>query len=337
MELILTLIPVSTGYDRSDPRAIEWEDFLVSENLTLENVPGVKTFENSRRHSSTIDLTITGGSLMDVLMNWRVEADSPLPSDHLPIYFELTYNTLNRKEETLHNYRKTDWSFFNDHLHNLLIDLNGVEKLNSPQEIEKYAEELSSSIRSTVKHVVPLSKKVIYKNKWWNSELDRLKHLVRRARRRKDPAYFQLKKTYEEKIYEAKQESWRKFLEITKDREDSFIRYKALTRKPTENKPLGPILNGTSVTRNIKESSEVMLNSLFPDPPPNLAIHDKIKEAASLALACHTTAEPPITEFEVKDAIAKTNPKKTPGVDQIPGVIFHNCREVLLPHLVKTL
>ena len=49
---------ILVGYPKSDKRAVEWEEFMATQNLTIHNEDNIMTFCNSRNYSSCIDWTL---------------------------------------------------------------------------------------------------------------------------------------------------------------------------------------------------------------------------------------------------------------------------------------
>ena len=73
---------VLVGYDSSDKRAQEWEEFMAENELIIHNNKHSHTFENTRGFTSKIDWTITTSSMAESITNWKVREDIETLSDH---------------------------------------------------------------------------------------------------------------------------------------------------------------------------------------------------------------------------------------------------------------
>lgn len=84
-----------TGDKVTNDRGLLLEEWLIYNNLFLQNKIGVQTFwvhdDNSKIKSSIIDYTLTSISLMEKVENWHVLSTDSL-SDHRTIRFELVQN-----------------------------------------------------------------------------------------------------------------------------------------------------------------------------------------------------------------------------------------------------
>jgi len=119
-------------------------------------------------------------------LNWRVDNNSPLPSDHKPIYFELELDARPIVKRSLFSYKRTNWSDFNTELVTLISE-EQFEEPNCLSALDNFIKKLCTDISTAVDRTVPKSKEVNYKNKWWNKKLDILKKKqVRTARRKRD-------------------------------------------------------------------------------------------------------------------------------------------------------
>ena len=80
---------VVVGYDKSDKRAQEWEEFMVENELMVHNNKQSCTFENSRGFTSKIDWTISTDGLAEIITSWKVREDIETLSDHKWIEYAL--------------------------------------------------------------------------------------------------------------------------------------------------------------------------------------------------------------------------------------------------------
>ena len=326
------------NYDKSDQRAVVWEEFLSNKNLIIKNIPSAVTFENSRGQVSRIDWTLCTTAINQFLDEWGVPDDWITLSDHKIITFVVkAYPTQTRKK--LFNYKKTNWIQFLEKLNdNFDLNLDKLDMpLNSAKEIDDYADLLFVIIHKTMKEVVPQSKHVSHKNAWWNKKLDVLKTQVRKAKRSNNLTnYRNLKIEFENEIFHSKKQSWQKFIQTVESQDDAYIRYKILCKNKSES-GLPPVHdeNG-NLSTSPEESAHNLLNCHFPDFEQNEINDRKVSDTVKNFLHNDCTQlEPKIEEHEIRSAIRSTAPRKSPGIDEIPGLILHKTQNLLLPHLLK--
>ena len=81
--------------DSTDDRGEELEALMLAHDLVLFNSPGeVSTYENTRGHTSNIDVTLGSRSMEQRVRNWSVHGDMSI-SDHRSI----TYNMMLTQEQ----------------------------------------------------------------------------------------------------------------------------------------------------------------------------------------------------------------------------------------------
>ena len=204
---------VLVGYDKSDRRAQEWEEFMIENNLTIHNDSHSCTFENTRGFKSKIDWTLSTNCAAENIDGWKVREDIVTLSDHK----WLEYNLLEEVKittEKRRNYHKVDWCNYCEELEkNLKLDesQNSVASLS----VDEEAGRLLEALTKTTEKVVPYRRITKYRNKWWTGKLQRLKTAYKKAKKGTNKQNkLQAKLEYETAINEAKQKSWRKFFRV---------------------------------------------------------------------------------------------------------------------------
>ena len=326
------------NYEKSDRRAVIWEEFLSNKNLTIHNNPSAITFENSRGHVSRIDWTISTPTTDQFLHNWCVPENWISLSDHKVITFIVKGYPI-RTGKKLFNYKKINWPNFQEKLSSNLALHNDSLNVEPKSEIEVdiYTDSLFNILHSTMTEIVPKSNHVSHKNCWWNAKLQGMKNQLRRAKRKPCLTdYSNLKLEFEKQILHSKKQSWKKFIQNVENQDDAYIRYKILCKNRSES-GLPPVFdNNKNLATSPEASATNFLNCHFPDfeqKDNDKKISDVVK--TYLEKNDNSLLEPAIEEHEIRNAIRCTLPRKSPGIDEIPGLIFHRTQNILLPYFLK--
>jgi hypothetical protein len=122
------------GSEKTNPRGEEWEDFIISQDLRVENSRfSLHTFENEQGHRSHIDVTITKGAMVS---NWRVN-DGPMVLDHREIQFDLLVGSEENEhtpERITFNHKKCNWTEFQREIDNKIRNMPRKTKRGSLNE-----------------------------------------------------------------------------------------------------------------------------------------------------------------------------------------------------------
>lgn len=322
---------VMVGYQKSDSRASEWEEFMVSNRLVIANDSKSHTFENSRKQKSTIDWTISNTRASDAITNWKVDYDATLLSDHYSIRFDIETNDLQLNLKR--NFNKVNWNEFNDQLRKNLTHRNwnqmGVE------ELAKFA---VTSISDTIDTCVPMKKQCkSYKNEWWNDNLQTIKTALKRAKRKHSLEYLKLKEKYEKAIIEAKKLNFGNFVSNVQTADDAYIRYKIFCKKNQDRATIKEIINKEGkVTEGPIETYEALLDINFPGKETLSKGHEILEQAINNKIDRWQPSDfVEITDSEIIRALRSLKMKKSCGFDNIPSVVYKECSNTLLPLLKK--
>ena len=320
------------GYRKSDNRASTWEEFVVSKNLLILNNPKAITFENSRGHSSRIDWTISTISASSKLVKWQTPDHWISLSDHKAITYSFNLPPISRFRK-VSNFNKADWSKFIACLEDKLPELENLS-LCCPTEIDHFTETFLDIVKLAAERSVPKNKHIVHKNAWWTNALQRQKIQVRSLKRKNRADYLRKKFEFESEIQKAKNRSWQKFLENTNNQDDAYLRYKILCKSRTCDN-LFPVEDQNGVRSTTpEESAKILLEKHFPDFAPNTEDDIEVVTTVKNFLeTSHVSLEPHIESYEIIEAIKKTAPKKSPGKDGLPGIVFHKSLYTVLPYL----
>lgn len=208
---------VEWGNSTNNPRGLELLDEITQQRLFIHNDRMI-TFIG-RGTSTAVDLTISSFNLKEKVMDWKVNHDLHLLSDHLPITF--CFNDINEEIVSFRDPKKIDWDKFINNL-----DINHDFNVTNSEEAENVANNLTQAFTHAFHTSCPLTF-IRNKNKkqWFDSHIKSLRKEARKKwrcyYRTKDPlrklalhrvyriAANELKKAIED----AKTKNFRKFCE----------------------------------------------------------------------------------------------------------------------------
>ena len=165
-------------------------DYLIDNNLTIENVGKTPTFDNGR-WKNIIDLTITNKKGHDLVNKWQVDTTEVNSSDHNFISFSMkTKDPVNKTK--FRDVAKTNWPQYNEDLSKLMKESkNQLTNLSSPQLINKAAGKLAEDITTAFNNA---TEEIFVSNKiksppWETKEVRQaradIRHRLRKARNTK--------------------------------------------------------------------------------------------------------------------------------------------------------
>ncbi|PPR06479.1 hypothetical protein CVT24_002565, partial [Panaeolus cyanescens] len=240
----------------------------------------------------------------------------------------------------------TDWEAFR-------VELKGrLEALPRPREFRRGELDaciqarvtLETAISDTIEKVVPKSKAVPWKKRWWTRELGELQREAKRAGRRMTRArkkgrgeerigelerkFRRARNRYTQAIKEEKQRHWEEWLEELDDKE-VWIAGKMVgsggsdggrTRVPTLRKE-----DGEEAATN-EEKGKMFFEAFFPKrtapPAHDVATHRREKWKYV-----------PTTDEEIDEVIRSLKPYKKSRQDTAPNCVFVKTRELIVPYL----
>ncbi|MEW8546767.1 MAG: reverse transcriptase domain-containing protein [Candidatus Thiodiazotropha sp.] len=149
-------------------------EFLVDKNMIVVN-SAVPT-----RKDRIIDLTIVSSSLFDKVLDWKVQQEVYLNTDHSLISFSLGAS---RREEPVErfDFRKTNWSEWEMACTEAIEDwLCERSRLDS---IDEDYKSFVLMLREKAKEIIPIKHICRHSKGWWNSKLTELSKNYRKAKR----------------------------------------------------------------------------------------------------------------------------------------------------------
>ena len=196
------------------------EDFILENDLEVQNIPGTVTFEAVRGEitaRSCIDVTLTR-SLTNELKNWRV-SNKYNASDHKTILFEMQLDELN-KVEKFRNYKQADWELFKK-----VLDKGKLyEPVNiTKKKLDMMVDRMYVILYKALNKACPERKRKFKKRTvvWYSSRLRTLRRKVRKAYHgyvnvtsaNAVEKYRQLHDKYKKLCKSSRRTAWKKFKE----------------------------------------------------------------------------------------------------------------------------
>ena len=321
---------VNLGYDKSDKRAQEWEEFIVENSLSMQNNRHSNTFENTRGFKSKIDWTLATDTIADNINDWQAREDIETLSDHKWIEFEVEEEVTTIQEKR-RNYHRVDWSNYCKELKRILNkrERQGNTELETTDEGAKF---LTEAIDKATEKLVPLSSKRKYRNKWWSEELQKLKTAYKKAKKGTNKGIkMRAKIEYEIAINKAKENAWKKFLESVEGQNDVYIKYKILCSRKKKADIPSIRVNGI-YTKTFEDTATELNRVNFPDiqKPLSLAhqtIENEVEQYFRERAGDNDGEE--ITPEEIKVALDGMKANKAPGQDRIPTIVLKKTWKVL--------
>lgn len=297
-------------------------EYISSTNLEILNKGTSPTFV-TRGRAEVLDITLASPNISKSIKGWHVSPEETL-SDHREIVFQL--------EREMHgpvkfrNPRNTNWEMFRaklkPELDNLLSACNELRsRARLDDVVEKFNDAIIKSYHSTCPEKAPSNPK----NKWWNSELSRLRRQSRRLLRlylaRKDtpegPACYEIlrrsRNKYTKEIVRARNSYFQKFLSRIEGAKTTSRLHKLLSNDPLQGPGILRKPDGT-YTVSPEETAELLLKTHFPDNVRGeVTNHPAVEDTTSV-----TDLTPDlITLSMVEWAIFSFEPFKSPGFDGI--------------------
>jgi ribonuclease HI len=324
---------------RSDALVTWMEDH----DYALRNEPDEPTYySRTGRSQSVIDLTFTSPEVDIDVINWAIDDEAHTGSDHLPIRFDIisaSLETVESPTNSKYNWKKTDWPVFKQSfLATLDQHRNDWEGLIAHAQhstnLDRAAELLAYAIQQGVKGSTPLRFNSPRAKNWWTPEIDtqrRIMHSCHREWKQQKTrinwlAYTTQRNIYFRKIVQSKQTCWNDFLENAKGK-DIFTALKYT--KPQRHEPTPTMrTEGDRNAQTFEEKCQLFRSTMFPPPP----IHQRQEHQQTRPLV----KWPPITDKEVREAIATSHPNKSPGPDGLPFLCIQQAYQCS-PHHFNTL
>ena len=150
------------GYETSDPRGDEIQDWMTDNKLILINKPDDKPsyFSRAWKKTSTPDIAMASEDVQK--KTTRTVNDQLGGSDHLPITLlisDMKTNSANSRRKASWNFKKADWQKFKTEAENL-------RKITFTQDLNKNTKTLTQHILNAAKKSIPRGFRKEYKPYW---------------------------------------------------------------------------------------------------------------------------------------------------------------------------
>ena len=323
----------SWSYDHMDKRGEELENWQDESGLMLINQPeDAPTFYSRSWHTtSTPDLAFHSTDL-----EWNIKRTVGKQlggSDHRPVFLTVE-NEFIKDSSTLSrwNYKKADWTMYQQHTNTLTRDLK------TDRDINKIIEEFNRSILQAAKLTIPRGARKNYKP-YWNKELEQLHNEVEEARKQaeitpcqiKHNNFQQAKAKFQRGKLEARRSSWKEkteSLNLEKDTKKLWTLIKQLNDEGTgRNTQIalqkdGSILTGKKAADHLA-SSFADDNNIKVSPEQVQNIRETLRDETR---NCNIPScmQTPITPSELEMALSKLKMKKSPGTDGVTNEMIKN-------------
>ena len=318
------------GDTETDQRGLAVETFICRNGLDLGNIWGsAPTFRVQHGHifrRSWIDLTLSRGIGLET---WRVNEEDTY-SDHASIAYGLRLGLGGEECYKRFLYRRADWVAVRGTLEARAVQLEGYLDSDGARG-EEAAELFTRSCVEACRSGIPTTDKPSYSKPWWSRALWEEKKRVRRLRVRYQRAnsdskenfkvaYHDARRLYKQKINEAKVRHWRNFCEDNSNKDPFGLPYKILAGKDRQQGIPRTLRRDDGTWTNPGDETNLhLLRTYFPDDQEG--IEDREHEAIRRQSVdpSNPEMESPITEEELRAAVAKAKPDSAPGLDGIPA------------------
>ncbi len=320
---------VTWGESNTNKRGETLEEWLIINELQVENVGAVPTFIHDNGLSkSIIDLTITNRWAMNKVSEWEVAVNENSFSDHRKINFQLG-NTSMQKQITSRPITKANWDNFTSYLEKM----DATECLTA-LDVDHIANVLQEHLQEALDRVAPKKpRKISPQGEWWSKELELKRRILRHTyTKRKNhinimEKYKELRKEYAKAIRHAKQQSWQDFCTKAESAKDVSKLVQILDNPPRRQMSL---LHDNMELLSPKESVDHLLMTHFPQGKLTRDLPDTIPTGESdFTGICQY-----ITGPKVNAAFKSFGDFKAAGPDEIPPIALkkldHNHTEVLI-------
>jgi len=341
---------------KTDNRGDIVVEFISQNDITVQNRPGYPpTFRN--RGTACLDVTLTLKNVR--VANWSATHDLT-SSDHALISFDLITRDDARvvTQETVlrYNWSRTNWVKFRKTLKasrdKRIRDLECPDvdvNARAISAVLKEACDAHMKIKTGRKHRPP---------PWWNGTLDRELSILGRwkARLRNSKntfqrkairrAYIRRKTAHKRRCFKARKTAWRDFVTNTGNKEPwgpVFNWLKSGGIRPSERLPAAIRRNDGSYTATLRETGERLIEALVPgdnyenESPDQIALRAEtgVYVGTFMATCSDSGHIGPCDEEEVREAIWRMSPNKSPGGDGITAKILRQSWPVLKKHITS--
>ncbi|TFY52504.1 hypothetical protein EVJ58_g9980 [Rhodofomes roseus] len=330
--------------DQNLNRAEELIRLLSAFDLHMLLPEGIPTLEASNTKNLTRpDNVFATKGLADSLLVCKTDLDLRPPcTDHFPVVTTLQLDVPLSTPKTFRNFRKVEWAEFRTKLVIRLENLPDVEKgIHTKESFNSTLDALMDALTDTIKETVPETKPPPFAKRWFSKELNTMRREVGRLGRRAwklrefpdhpiHHEYRSLRNRYGDQIRSAKRAHWDAWLEEADTRSiwtvGKYIRAGSSDGSKSRIPPLRRP-NSTTLERDNTAKSEILYETFFPQPPPDIDQPDAEPFPPNAFEFAHVTDE------QIADACHRLKEFKAAGPDGIPNEVYKRCADLLIPYL----
>jgi len=294
--------------------------------------------------SSFIDITLASPTMSQFIGEWRVRQEWT-SSDHNSVDIRVRVPRVAGNERGgrtgRFDTRRADWDLFSGSLRDLSRSRLEVLGLQSAEEVEFIAQELTVVLQKACESSMPRKRRFRKSNPWWTRDLTIIKKSVYRLRRsvqgaREKPSYLTVLQKYRSSLREysrevkrAKRASWREFVTSCGNAETWGYVYRQQADKLRVEKVLNTLRQGDRFTNTVEETAGFLLDTHVPeDRECEDSVEQRLIRDRS-GIAPDTEDAPLFTEQELVRAVRTFKNNKAPGLDLIEvSVLKMACRVI---------
>jgi len=304
----------------TNSRGTKMEEFIVNNNLVIENKINKPTFQSTRAESY-IDVTLSR-DLATQVDAWIVNDDYN-GSDHNTIEFNL--NTEKEIIPEHRNWDKADWDLFKKELQATQLE---YPQTISDKKLDKQVAKLYRVLNKALDKACPKIKATTRdkNNTWYTEEHQERQRKVQEAYKKymanksevNREQYKNVQKIYKTKNLKSKKASWRKFKEDTKNPKEMsrLIKIAQHNLSPT----ISTFETENGYTKPGKETSELLFKKQFPDAkePKDIEYRNKLTPITEV-MEKYTEW---IDTKKITRAFEGFESKKSPGPDEHKPILL---------------
>ena len=250
-------------------------------------------------------------------------------SDHRPIETRFSIEVAEDKAEPRSIFKSAPWQ----HIRQRVAESLRHEPLEVGGDVDIQAHRILEVVSTAIQRHVPIAKPSPYAKRWWNSDLNQLRHKYTHWRNRARAArragiYIpeilkecaEAKRRFFKTVRQQKKHHWTEFLDNT-----SNIWQAGRYLDPSANSGFTKIPSLMNLGERIESNEGIasqLLKDFFPPLPPIQETTETQPIGSQLPLHA-------LTLEEVREAIFAAKPHKAPGPDSLPAIVWQQLWPVL--------
>lgn len=336
----------------NDNKSAYLEEFIINNNLTIQNSPNTAPTFKTPNGQSFIDLTLSSANISNNISNWAV-SENLIQSDHNAITFQFE-NTINigaaSRKSYLIDTNSIEPSTLFKPVQKLVEDINTkFPVIISSKKIEEVIEYFHERLEGLIRSKVRPRKQYPSKPEWWDDKTENARSNYLRSKslfyknkisHNRETLYRRMQEEkikFQEIVKKAKEQGWKRFVSEDLASNPWGTVYKLAAEKILKNDILTTFKTGPQTeTTEISDTLDHLLNSLLPDDDNNLSQQQKIlKEEFNSIIPLPNYNAEDIEEDFLNFTIHNIQSKKAPGPDCLRGKLIKALYPILKPFLLK--